>query len=73
MNTIEIRNDEKIKLLYRVHNVMTQREDIGGFLKGQNGAVRLVQDKENLGKQEPDLQLQQPGSLRPWLRCKRTN
>lgn len=50
ISAIEIRNDEKNKLLYRVHNVVTQREDIGGFLEGQNGAVRLVQDKENLGE-----------------------
>lgn len=63
----------RFELLYRVHNVMTQREDIGGLLEGQNSAVRLVQDKENLGEQEPDLQLQQPCSLRPWLWCERAN
>lgn len=44
--------------LYRVHNVMTQWEDVGSLLERQNSAVRLVQNKENLGEQEPDLQLQ---------------
>lgn len=34
----------RFELLYRVHNVMAQREDISGLLEGQNGAVWLVQD-----------------------------
>lgn len=62
-----------ISSYYRVHYVVAQRKDIGGFLERQNGTVRLVQDKEDLREQEPDLQLQQPRPLRPWLRRERTN
>jgi len=63
----------RFNLLYRVHNMMAQRKDIGGLLERQNRAVWLVQNKENFREQEPNLQLQQPRSLRPWLRCERAN